>query len=147
MLYFTVLIVLYCTLLYFCVCRCSFGQCCTQGVTLALHVWALTAHAQEVLPAQDGFLWTHGTYQFHTLTTEHGEVPPLEGWARMWTHASENEVCFFVLFVAPGPGFALHGGTLRVLLVAPTRARGILSLKSSSRSPRFDQQERMSQVS
>lgn len=63
-----------------------------QDAKLALHVWALTAHAQEVLPAQDGFLWTHGTYQFHTLTTEHGEVPPLEGWARMWTDPSDNEV-------------------------------------------------------
>lgn len=49
-------------------------------------------HAQDVLTAQDGFLWTHGTYQFHTLTTKHGEVPPLEGWARMWTDALDNEV-------------------------------------------------------
>lgn len=63
-----------------------------QDAQLALHVWALTAHAQEVLTAQDGFLWTHGTFQFHTLTTEHGEVPPLEGWARMWADPSDNEV-------------------------------------------------------
>lgn len=44
------------------------------------------------MPAQDGFLWTHGTYQFHTLTTEHGEVPPLEGWARMWKDPLDTEV-------------------------------------------------------
>lgn len=66
-----------------------------QDAKLALHVWALTAHAREVLPAQDGFLWTHGTYQYHTLTTKHGEVPPLEGWARMWTYPSDTEVRFF----------------------------------------------------
>ena len=69
--------------------------CCTavtQNARLALHVWARTRDAQEVLPAQDGFVWNHGTYQFHTLTTDHGDVPPLEGWARMWTHPSENEV-------------------------------------------------------
>lgn len=44
------------------------------------------------MPAQDGFLWTHGTYQIHTLTTEHGEVPPLECWARMWTDPLDTEV-------------------------------------------------------
>ena len=63
-----------------------------QNYRLALHVWALTRDAQEVLPAQDGFVWNHGTYHFHTLTTDHGDVPPLEGWARMWTHPSDNEV-------------------------------------------------------
>lgn len=66
----------------------------TQDAWLPLSVWALTAHAKEVLQAQDGFLWTHGTNQLGTLTTVHGEVPPLEGWARMWAHPSAGEVCF-----------------------------------------------------
>ncbi|CAB1118120.1 unnamed protein product [Ectocarpus sp. CCAP 1310/34] len=66
--------------------------CYPEDAELALHVWALTAHAREVMPAQDGFVWTHGTYQFHTLTTKHGEVPPLEGWARMWTDPIDTEV-------------------------------------------------------
>ena len=64
----------------------------TQNSRLALHVWARTRDAQEVLTAQDGFVWNHGTYQFHTLPTDHGEVPPLEGWARMWKNPAENEV-------------------------------------------------------
>lgn len=64
-----------------------------QDANLPLSVWALTMHAQEVLAAQDGFVWTHGTYQVRTLTTDHEDVPPLEGWARMWTQPTSREVC------------------------------------------------------
>eukprot|EP00904_Undaria_pinnatifida_P009251 jgi/Undpi1/5456/HiC_scaffold_2.g00735.m1 len=71
----------------------SLGSACyPDNSRLALHVWARTRDAQEVLTAQDGFVWNHGTYQFHTLPTDHGEVPPLEGWARMWKNPAENEV-------------------------------------------------------
>lgn len=69
-----------------------------QDSNLPLSVWALTMHAQEVLEAQDGFVWTHGTYQVRTLTRDHEDVPPLEGWARMWTQPTDREVCMRYAF-------------------------------------------------